>query len=260
MGFIDTHSHIYGPEFDEDIADVIVRAKEAGLDKVLLPNINPDTVQPMLDLCAQYPGFLFPMLGVHPEDLGEGYQEKLDAMHDLLQEGHPYIAIGEVGLDYYWDDTHREEQKDAFEQQIGWAIEKQLPLMIHTRSAHSDLVAIMKKYEGEHLKGVFHCFGGTRDEAEELLRFDGFVLGIGGVLTYKKSILPEVLREVPLNRIVIETDAPYLAPVPCRGKRNEPAFAYHTLLRLADLYGVTPEEVMKQTSDNVLRVFKCLNA
>lgn len=257
MGFIDTHSHIYGPEFSEDIAEVIARAKEAGVDKVLLPNINSETVQPMLDLCQQYPGYLFPMIGVHPEDLAEDYQKQLDDMHVLLKEGHPYIAIGEIGLDYYWEATRSEEQKDAFEQQVSWAAEHHLPLMIHTRSAHQDLVEIMKRHEGEHLKGVFHCFGGTREEAEELLRFDGFVLGIGGVLTYKKSKLHEVVKEIPLSRIVIETDAPYLAPVPCRGKRNEPAFARHTLERLADIYKVTPEEVMKRTNDNVLSIFNC---
>lgn len=258
MGFIDTHSHIYEPEFDEDRAMVVERAREAGLDKVFLPNINSRTIQPMLDLCASYPGYLYPMMGLHPEDVADDYQAVLDSMHMLLkQPGHPYLAVGEVGLDYYWDQTRMEEQKDAFEQQVEWAEELSLPLMIHCRSAHSDLVDIMSRHRSSGLTGVFHCFGGTLDEARELLQFDGFALGIGGVLTYKKSTLPDVARQVPLDRIVVETDAPYLAPVPCRGKRNEPAFAVHTVRRLADIYQVTEDEVMKRTTSNVKRIFKC---
>lgn len=260
MGFIDTHSHIYGPEFDEDRNKVILRAKEAGVDGVLLPNINAETIQPMLDLCKAYPGYVYPMMGLHPEDLTDDYQRVLDEMHTLLlQPGSPYIAVGEVGLDYYWDKSRYDEQQVAFDQQVKWAVETGLPLMIHSRSAHRELVDIVKSHKQDNLTGVFHCFGGTREEAEELLSFDGFVLGIGGVLTYKKSTLPEVLREVPLSRIVVETDAPYLAPVPCRGKRNEPSFALHTVKRLAEVYGVSVDEVMKQTNDNVKRVFKCLN-
>lgn len=261
MGFIDTHSHIYGPEFDEDRNLVIERAKAVGVDKVFLPNINRETIQPMLDVCIQNQGFLYPMMGLHPEDLTDDYQNVLDSMRELLcQKNHPYIAVGEVGLDYYWDRSRYEEQQDAFEQQIKWALEFSLPLMIHCRSAHAELMEIMKRYRSEKMTGVFHCFGGTIEEAEDLLQFDGFVLGIGGVLTYKKSTLPDVLRSVPLDRIVVETDAPYLAPVPCRGKRNEPSFAIHTVRRLAEIYEVTEEEVFDRTTDNAKRVFKCLNA
>lgn len=261
MGFIDTHSHIYEPEFDEDRDAVVQRAREAGVDSVLLPNINRETVQPMLDLCVRYPGYLYPMMGLHPEDVDEHYQEILDYMHEcLVQPGNPYIAVGEIGLDYYWDRTWYEEQKVAFEQQVEWAKELNLPLMIHSRSAHAELVEVMRRHQGDGLRGVFHCFGGTADEAEELLQFDGFVLGIGGVLTYKKSTLPEVLQNVPLERIVVETDAPYLAPVPHRGKRNEPAFAIHTVQRLSEIYNVSAEEVMRQTTSNAKRVFTCLNA
>ncbi len=261
MSFIDTHSHIYGEEFDEDRELVIERAKAAGLELVLLPNINADTIQPMLDLSAAHPDFVRPMMGLHPEDVKADYLAVLDAMHRRLQEpGHPYIAVGEVGLDYYWDRSMYAEQQDAFEQQVRWAVEFSLPLMIHTRSAHAEMVQIMRRYESEHLTGVFHCFGGTAEEARELLQFEGFVLGIGGVLTYKKSTLPDVLRQVPLDRVVVETDAPYLAPVPCRGKRNEPAFAIHTVRKLAEVYQLTEQEVMKCTNSNVKRVFTCLNA
>ncbi len=261
MGFIDTHSHIYGPEFDEDREEVIARAKEAGVDAILLPNINPDTVQPMLELCQRHPGYAFPMMGLHPEDITDDWQTTLDVMHDrLLQPGHPYVAVGEVGLDYYWDRSRYEEQKRVFEQQVEWAVEFNLPLMIHSRSAHAELVEIMRRHQSDGLTGVFHCFGGTAEEARELLQFEGFVLGIGGVLTYKKSTLPDVLRQVPLERIVVETDAPYLAPVPCRGKRNESAFAIHTVRKLAEVYQLSEEEVMNCTNSNAKRLFTCLNA
>jgi len=258
VGFIDTHSHIYGPEFADDIDEVIQRAKAAGVQRILLPNINMESIAPMLSLWQQHPDYLSPMMGLHPEDVTADYQSVLDHMHSLLtMPGHPYIAVGEVGLDYYWDKTYYTEQQDAFTQQIEWAKALDLPLMIHTRGAHQEMVDIMSRYADGNLRGVFHCFGGTRDEAEQLLRFDGFVLGIGGVLTYKKSTLPEALQDVPLSRIVIETDAPYLAPVPMRGKRNESSFALHTVNKLAELYQVTPEEVMNQTNANVKRVFNC---
>lgn len=261
MPFIDTHSHIYGPEFDEDRDQVVARAKEAGVEAILLPNINAETIQPMLDLCHQCPGYAFPMMGLHPEDVADDYQSVLDAMHQLLlQPDHPYIAVGEVGLDYYWDQSRCAEQLDAFEQQVCWAAELHLPLMIHCRAAHVQLVDVMRRHQGVGLTGVFHCFGGTAEEAAELLQFEGFVLGIGGVLTYKKSTLPEVLKQVPLERLVVETDAPYLAPVPCRGKRNESAFAIHTVRKLAEVYQVSEEEVMKCTNGNAKRLFTCLNA
>ena len=257
MQFIDTHSHIYEEEFREDINEVIIRAKQAGVCKVFLPNVNGGSIEPMLKLCHDYPGYCFPMIGLHPEDIKEDYRQVLDNMHDMLIENKHFIAIGEVGLDYYWDRSLYDLQQEVFEQQIQWAIESGLPLMIHARSAHKELVDIMKRHKGDNLTGVFHCFGGTADEAQELLQFEGFALGIGGVLTFKKSPLPDALKDVPLDRIVIETDAPYLAPVPMRGKRNEPAFARHTLDRLAQLYGVTAEEVANRTNTNVERIFKC---
>ena len=255
MGFIDTHSHIYGEEFDEDREEVILRAKEAGVEKILLPNINAETIRPMLDLCARHPGYLFPMMGLHPEDVRADYRDVLREMEgELMNPEHPFIAVGEVGLDFYWDKTWYQEQLAALEEQIGWAETYHLPLVIHCRSAHRELVEVMQRHAHAGLKGIFHCFGGTVEEATELLRFEGFMLGIGGVLTYKKSTLPETLRQVPLDRIVIETDAPYLAPVPQRGKRNEPAFALHTLRKVAEVYAVSEEEVMEKTN----RAFQCV--
>lgn len=265
---IDTHSHLYDEAFDEDRDDVITRARDAGINKVFLPNINADTIQPMLDMARAYPGFCYPMLGLHPEDVKEDWSEVLDAMEPLLREaGHPFIAVGEVGLDYYWDDTFYAEQQEALRRQVRWALDYDLPLMIHSRSAHHELMEVLKDELSNRkmsncelsncpIRGVFHCFGGTAEEAAELLRFEGFMLGIGGTVTYKKSTLPDVLRAVvPPERVVIETDSPYLAPVPHRGNRNESAFVRDVLQKLADIYGRTTAEMDQITSQNALKTF-----
>lgn len=253
---IDTHCHIYGPEYDQDRANVVLRAQQAGVEHILLPNINEATVAPMLNLCRSYPGYCFPMLGLHPEDVMDDYRQVLMRMENLLKdEGHPYVAVGEVGLDFYWDASRMEQQVDAFSRQIEWAVRYKLPLMIHSRSAHAQLLQTLRQYASENLTGVFHCFGGTTDEAQELLSFDGFVLGIGGVSTFRKSPLPEVLSHIPLQRIVLETDAPYLAPVPYRGKRNEPAYIVEVVSKLAGIYNVSPQEVENVTNANVGRIF-----
>ena len=261
--FIDTHSHLYGDEFAADIDEVLSRAKDAGASRIFLPNINATSIRTMCELAQCHPGFLYPMMGLHPEDLGDDWREVLVSMERQLQQPtHPYIAVGEVGLDYYWDRTLYAEQQEAFAIQVQWAMRYHLPLMVHTRSAHRELVDVLNRCiaanpsSADTLTGVFHCFGGTAEEAAELLQFKGFMLGIGGVLTFKKSSLPDVLRDVvPLSRIVLETDAPYLAPVPYRGKRNEPAFLTAVILRLADIYGVTSEEVAAVTTSNALRTF-----
>ena len=257
---IDTHSHIYGPEFDEDRDAVVARAKEAGVEQILLPNINADTIAPMLDLCGRYPNYCLPMMGLHPEDVHEDFQEVLDGMwQEVSLPSRPYIAIGEVGLDFYWDATYRRQQLDAFEQQVRWARDLGLPLVIHSRNAHRELMGVMERYRSDGLKGIFHCFGGTVAEAHELLSFEGFVLGIGGVLTYKKSSLAGVLSEaVPLERVVLETDSPYLAPVPYRGKRNESAYVVQTMKRLSEVYGRSLSEVENVTTKTAKRLFGLL--
>lgn len=258
---IDTHSHIYGPEFDEDRDEVIQRAREAGVSHILLPNINRESIAPMLALCRQYPGYCHPMMGLHPTDIEDDYRQVLEDMHQqLLHPGHPYIAVGEVGLDFYWDDTRRREQMEAFETQITWARDLHLPLMIHTRSAHRELMDLMTLHQGEGLTGVFHCFGGTLEEAYELLRFEGFSLGIGGVLTYKKSTLPDVIRQIPLQRIVLETDSPYLTPVPHRGQRNESSYVLHTALKMAGILNLPFQEITETTTCNAKRIFPAINA
>ena len=194
--FIDTHSHLDGAEFDADRDETVARAKAAGVSKVFVPAIDLPSVTTVLDTCNRYPGFAFPMIGLHPEEVKSDFKDVLAEMRKLMSP--QVIAIGEVGLDYYWSREFEKEQLEAFEEQVCWSIERRLPLMIHCRKAQQDMVRILKRYEKELPGGVFHCFTGNAIEAEELLRFDKFVLGIGGVLTFKKSHLPEVLPSIPL--------------------------------------------------------------
>ena len=257
---IDTHSHIYEPPFNADREEVIQRARQAGVEYILLPNINAASITPMLNMCHSYPGYCFPMLGLHPEDIEEDYRTVLADMEAMLDApNHPYIAVGEVGLDYYWDKSKIKEQEETFRIQIEWAIRYHLPLMIHCRSAHRQLVQIMTEYCDEGLCGVFHCFGGSAEEAQELLQFPGFMLGIGGVVTYKNSHLAETLTSVPLERIVLETDSPYLAPVPYRGRRNESAFVVEVLHKVAQIFNVSEQEAEQVTNSNAKRIFQRIN-
>jgi len=253
--FIDTHAHLDGTEFAEDRATVVQRAKDAGASRVFIPAIDLPSLDTVMDFCRQFPDFAYPMVGLHPEEVKADWQEVLSAMHPHLSDV-GVIAIGEVGLDFYWSREFEKEQMTAFEEQVRWSVETRLPLMIHCRKAQNELVDILRRYQKELPGGVFHCFTGNENEARQLLEFENFVLGIGGVLTFKKSHLPEVLPAVvPLSRIVLETDAPYMAPVPKRGERNESSFIPYIIARLADAYGVEEEEVARQTNENVGRVF-----
>lgn len=251
--FIDTHIHLDAEEFDDDRDEVVARAKETGVGAVFVPAINLPTVTAALNVCRRYPGYAYPMIGLHPEDVKADWQDTLEKMKQLYTD--EFIAVGEVGLDYYWSREFENEQLLAFEQQIQWAIEWKKPLMIHCRKAQNEMVKLMRKYEGRMHGGVFHCFTGNEKEAAELLQFEGFAIGIGGVLTFKKSNLPEVVPTIPMDRIVIETDAPYMAPTPMRGKRNESAYAKYVLERMAECYGITPEEMAQKTNENVKRIF-----
>ena len=253
--FIDTHAHLDGAEFAEDRATVVQRAKEAGASQVFIPAIDLPSLDTVMDFCHQFPDFAYPMVGLHPEEVKADWQEVLSAMHPHLSDA-GVIAIGEVGLDFYWSREFEKEQMTAFEEQVRWSVETRLPLMIHCRKAQNELVGILRRYQNELPGGVFHCFTGNENEARQLLEFENFVLGIGGVLTFKKSHLPEVLPAVvPLSRIVLETDAPYMAPVPKRGERNESSFIPYIIARLADAYGVEEEEIARQTNENVYRIF-----
>ena len=257
MNFIDTHCHLDGEEFAADRDAVVQRAREAGCTKVFLPAIDKTTCQTVLDVCRQYPGYCYPMFGLHPEEVRANWREQLAAIRPFLtlSPSHP-LAIGEVGLDFYWSREYEQEQLEAFEEQVRWSVESGLPLMIHCRKAQNEMVAILKWYARELPGGVFHCFTGNEQEALQLLEFPQFVLGIGGVLTFKKSHLPEVLpKVVPLDRIVLETDAPYMAPVPMRGQRNESAYITHVIERMATAYGVSADEVCRRTTATVRRIF-----
>ncbi len=262
--FIDTHCHLDGEEFNADRDAVVQRAREAGCSGIFLPAIDLVTCQTVLDTCSKYPGYCYPMLGLHPEEVRADWPQQLNAIHTLLlsallqerAEGEAPIAIGEVGLDYYWSREFEQEQLEAFEEQVRWAAELHLPLMVHCRKAQNEMVSIIRRYAHDLPGGVFHCFTGNEQEARQLLEFPQFVLGIGGVLTFKKSHLPEVLPAcVPLDRIVLETDAPYMAPVPMRGQRNESAYIRHVITRLAEAYQVSEDDICWQTSQNVTRIF-----
>ena len=252
---IDTHIHLDGEEFKDDLPAVIERARTAGVSKVFIPAIDMKSVSTIADVCRKYPSYAYPMLGLHPEEVRADYAEILQEMRKLLDESKDYIAIGEVGLDFYWSREFEKEQLMAFEEQVKWSVETHLPLMIHCRKAQNEMVHILRRYQKDLPGGVFHCFTGNEKEAEELLSFDNFVLGIGGVLTFKKSNLPETLKSVTLNRIVLETDAPYMAPVPMRGQRNESAFLVYIMAKIAETKCVSEDEVATVTTANVKRIF-----
>lgn len=264
MTFIDTHAHIDGEEFCDDLPIVITRAREAGVGAIFVPGINLKSVESVRRVCEDYPDYCFPMIGLQPEEVRADWRDVLALMRNALisnldsvnSSTTHYIAIGECGLDFYWSREYEQEQLVAFEEQVRWSVETRLPLMIHCRKAQGELLHILRKYEKELPGGVFHCFTGNRQEAAEYLRFDRFVLGVGGVSTFKSSHLREDLpASVPLDRIVLETDSPYMAPVPHRGQRNEPAFVSDVLATLATAYGVAPEELARRTNENVARVF-----
>ena len=251
---IDTHTHLDAEEFNEDRAEAFARAREAGAGKVFLPAIDVKTTHAVLALSREYPGYAYPMIGLHPEEVKADWKEQLAELRKMQISD--FIAIGEIGLDYYWSREFEHEQLEAFEEQVKWAIETRLPLMIHCRKAQNEMVHLLRQYQKDLPGGVFHCFTGNQKEAEELLSFDNFLLGIGGVSTFKSSHLREDLPAVvPMNRIVLETDSPYMAPVPFRGKRNESAFVLEVLKTLAKAYGVSEEEFAKQTNETVERVF-----
>ncbi len=253
---IDTHSHLFVEEFTEDLPAVVDRARAAGVSKVLMPNIDDTTVEDMLEVCAVYKGYCFPMIGFHPTSVDADSAPRIRNMKKRLSGEHPYIAIGEVGMDLYWDKTYLKEQQKALDEQIQWALEYRLPLVLHCREAFPELFEVLAPYKNTELNGIFHSFTGTSEEAEQVLEYSRFVFGINGVVTFKKSTLPEILTRIPLDRIVLETDSPYLAPVPFRGKRNESSYIKNVAMKLAEIYGMDFEKVDRITTDNALKVFK----
>ena len=252
---VDSHSHLFLEEFADDLPQVMQRAREAGVTHIFMPNIDSTTIESLLSVCAAYKEFCFPMIGLHPTSVNKNYKKELDIVAGQLASSNGYVAIGEIGLDLYWDKTFLREQLLAFEKQVEWALEYHLPIVIHTREAFDYIYKVLQPYKETGLTGIFHSFTGTSEEAAKLLDFPGFMIGINGVVTFKKSQLPEVLKDVPLAHIVLETDSPYLTPVPNRGKRNESARLKDTLIKVAEIYRESTEVVAEATSENALKVF-----
>lgn len=258
MRLIDTHSHLFLEEFSEDLPQVIERARSAGITHIFMPNIDSTTIDSMLSVCNTYNDYCFPMIGLHPTSVNADYEKELEIVARELRSFNKYIAIGEVGMDLYWDKTFLKEQQIVLDKQINWALEYDLPVVIHCRDAFGYIYNVLEPYKNTSLKGVFHSFTGTDDEAARILEFSGFLIGINGVVTFKKSRLPEVLTKIPLEKVVLETDSPYLTPVPNRGKRNESAYVKDTLMKVSEIYGMSPEAVGDVTSENALKVFGML--
>lgn len=254
---IDTHTHIYLPEFDDDRAQVIQRAKEAGVKHLILPNVDTDTIESLHSCCEQYPIFCSPGMGLHPTSVTENYMSSLNRIEKELQNADRYCAIGEIGLDLYWDKTFLKEQIEAFKIQIRWAFELKLPVIIHIREAFDEIIAILEK-TSVPVRGVFHSYTGTIEQAKAISELGDFIFGINGIVTFKKSNIRTIVPDLGINRIVLETDAPYLAPVPNRGKRNEPAFLPYICKTVAETMGVTPQEIISETSRTARKIFEKL--
>ncbi len=251
---IDTHSHIYGEEYDDDREAVVKSALEAGVESVMLANVDTATIDRMKRMHSEYADWTYMAMGLHPTSVTESFQSDLLLIDSELRSG-AYKAVGEVGIDLYWDTAYKDLQIKAFECHVEMALSYGLPLIIHTRKAFAELFASLKRFHGKELHGVFHCFGGGIEEAKKAISI-GFYLGIGGVVTYKNSSLPDVLSKVSLDSLVLETDAPYLAPVPYRGKRNEPAYMASVRDRIASIYSVTAQKVDETTTKNAKELFK----
>lgn len=253
LQIIDTHTHLYSEVFTADIDQVIERAEAEGVHKFYLPAIDSETHQAMLDLETRFPGKCMAMMGLHPCSIKENYKEELAIIASWLEK-RKFVAVGEIGLDYYWDRNYDDLQKRAFHQQIEWALHYKIPIVIHSRESMDDSIQIVQEHQQGSLGGIFHCFTGTVQQARQIIEA-GFYLGIGGVLTYKKAELPEVLKEIPLEHLVLETDAPYLPPVPFRGKRNESSYLKYVVDKLAEVKGVSREEVAQITTANAQKIF-----
>lgn len=254
MKLIDTHAHLFTKEFHDDLDQVVRRAKETGVEKVLLPNIDETTLSDLRSTVERYPDFFFPMMGLHPTSVTEDWKQQLIPIFEIFSQS-DYRAVGEIGIDLYWDTSLQKAQIQVFEEQLRWSVEKDLPVSIHFRHAAKVVIDSIKRVGQENLRGVFHSFGGTEDELQAILQLRNFCVGINGVITFKNSGLAETLRNCPHDRIILETDAPYLAPVPHRGKRNESAYLSFIVVRLAEAWGVDAEEVAAITSNNARDLF-----
>lgn len=252
--FIDTHTHLFSEKFEGEYDEVIQRALDAGVNKLLLPNIDLTTVEKMNTLEKKYPQNCFSMMGLHPSSVEADVSTQLTAVKSELFS-RDYVAVGEIGIDLYWDKSLLKEQQHAFEQQVLWAKELGLPIVIHARESFDEIFEIVDKHNDDNLTGVFHCFTGTVEQAQKIIDYGGFKMGLGGVLTFKKAGLDKVVKEIDLQHFVLETDSPYLAPTPNRGKRNESSFIPYIADKLSDIHEISIEEIGKITSKNAEEIF-----
>jgi len=257
MRFIDTHAHLYSSHIKENIEGIMKNAIDNGIDTIIMPAIDSSTLEAMLELEANYPKNCMAMMGLHPCSVKENVKEELAIMEAQLQK-RKFIAIGEIGLDYYWDKTFATKQMDAFQIQMQWALDTKLPIAIHTRNAMGETIEAVKPFAKKGLRGIFHCFSGSRESAEQIIAM-GFHLGLGGVLTYKNAGVAEAIKEIPMEWLVLETDAPYLSPVPYRGKTNEPSYMIQVAMKLAEIKNLPLHEVAEITTNNAMGVFGLVN-
>lgn len=253
MHFVDSHAHIYSKKYDNDRDEVISSCLEKGVKKIYMPNIDVESIDPMLEAELKYPGICIPMMGLHPCDVTKDFEKQLYIMEDWLNK-RPFAAVGEIGIDLYWDKTNLELQKEALKIQIVWAKQKGLPIVLHCRESLSETIEVMKSEMDDGLTGIFHCFSGTVEQAKVVIDM-GFLLGIGGVVTFKNGGLDKVIPEVGLDHLVLETDGPYLAPVPYRGKRNSPEYIPLIASRIAELTDSALETVSEITNKNAAHIF-----
>lgn len=251
---IDTHSHIYSEDFDADRSEVIRRAQEAGVTKIIMPNVDSESLPGMLETERMFPDVCLAAIGLHPTSVKENYLDELALVKSEL-ERRKYMAIGEIGIDLYWDKTFYTEQVFALQTQVQWALDSNLPVIIHVRDSHKETIEALQPFKNKGLRGVFHCFTGSSKEAEEIAELGDFMLGIGGVVTFKNSGLAGNLKDIPLTKLVLETDTPYLAPVPFRGKRNEPSYTAFICNKLAEVYQVSVKEIDEITTRNAEKLF-----
>lgn len=254
MTYIDTHAHLYVDQFDEDRDEMIQRAFKEGVNKLFLPNIDESSIQGMHDLIEKYPGQCYAMMGIHPCDVKKEWESQLVSIQSHF-DPEKHVAVGEIGIDLYWDKTLQAEQTAVFKAQIEWAKSVQKPIVIHCRDAFDEIFAVLDELNDKQLTGIFHCFTGNEEQAKKVIDYGGFYLGIGGVVTFKNSGLDKTLTQVPLDKLVLETDSPYLAPSPHRGKRNESSYIPLIAKKLSSIYGMDETKIGKITSDNALAVF-----
>lgn len=254
MHLIDTHTHLFATQFDEDRTEVVQRAIKSGVQQMLLPNINSGTISAMMALCKQFPKHCAPMMGLHPCDVKENYLEELAIVDEWLCKG-GFVAVGEIGIDLYWDKSTLAIQQDAFRKQIVLAKKHQLPIAIHVRNSFQEVFDIVDTLNDEYLRGVFHCFTGTEEQAQHILGYGGFKLGVGGVLTFKNAGVDKTISTISLEHLILETDSPYLAPSPHRGKRNESSYVSIIAAKLAAIHQLDVAEVARITTKNAQTLF-----